>query len=118
MVNPVMINNRLKEIRKTLKINQSEFAAKIGMAQSGYSQVETGENTLTEQNIKLISLIYGVSESWLRNGEGKMFNQTTKPKDDDEKKLLEMFRCLSPEMRVFVLQKIQKCLRLDQEFGI
>ena len=118
MVNPVMTNNRLKEIRKTLKINQSEFAAKIGMAQSGYSQVETGENTLTEQNIKLISLIYGVSESWLRNGEGKMFNQTTKPKDDDEKKLLEMFRCLSPEMRVFVLQKIQKCLRLDQEFGI
>jgi len=111
-----MMNKRLKEVRKTLKINQSDFALKIGMAQSGYSQVETGENTLTEQNIKLICLIYGVNETWLRTGEGEMFIPVAKPKDDDEKKLLEMFRCLSPEMRAFVLQKIQECLRLDREF--
>jgi len=111
-----MINNRLKVVRKTLKINQLDFASKIGMAQSGYSQVETGENTLTEQNIKLICLIYGVNESWLRTGEGEMFNQATKPKDENEKELLEMFRRLSPEMRVFVLRKIQECLQLDQEF--
>jgi len=110
------MNKRLREVRKALKINQSDFALKIGMAQSGYSQVETGENTLTEQNIKLISLIYGVNETWLRTGEGEMFNPVAKPKDDDEKKLLEMFRCLSPEMRAFVLQKIQECLRLDREF--
>jgi len=38
------------------------------------------------------------------------------PKDDDEKKLLEMFRRLSPEMRAFVLQKVHECLRLDREF--
>jgi len=111
-----MINNRLKEIRKSLKINQSEFASKIGMAQSGYSQIETGENTLTDQNIKLVCLIYDVNESWLRSGEGEMFNNKTKPKDEDEKRLLDMFRCLSPEMQVFVLKKIKECLRLDSSF--
>jgi len=36
--------------------------------------------------------------------------------NEDEKKLLEMFRKLSPEMRVFVLKKINECLRLEQEF--
>jgi len=111
-----VINKRLKEARKALKINQSEFAGKIGMAQSGYSQVETGENTLTEQNLKLICLIFNVNESWLRTGKGEMFNTTTKPKNDDEKKLLEMFRKLSPEMRIFVLKKINECLQLEQEF--
>jgi transcriptional regulator with XRE-family HTH domain len=111
-----MMNKRLREVRKTLNINQSDFALKIGMAQSGYSQVETGENTLTEQNIKLICLIYGVNETWLRTGEGEMFIPVSKPKDDDEKELLEIFRRLSPEMRAFVLQKIQECLRLDREF--
>jgi transcriptional regulator with XRE-family HTH domain len=111
-----MINKRLREVRKTLKINQSDFALKIGMAQSGYSQIETGENTLTEQNIKLICLIYGVNETWLRTGKGEMFDPTAKPKDDDEKQLLEMFRLLSPEMRAFVLQKVQECLRLDRDF--
>ena len=110
------MNKRLREVRKILKINQLDFASKIGMAQSGYSQVETGENTLTEQNIKLICLIYGVNETWLRTGEGEMFNPVAKPKDDDEKQLLEMFRLLSPEMRAFVLRKIEECLRLDGEF--
>jgi len=112
-----MVNNRLKEIRKSLKINQSEFASKIGMAQSGYSQIETGENTLTDQNIKLVCLIYNVNESWLRSGEGEMFNNKPKPKDEDEKRLLEMFRCLSPEMQEFVLKKIKECLTLDSSFG-
>jgi transcriptional regulator with XRE-family HTH domain len=111
-----MMNKRLREVRKALKINQSDFASKLGMAQSGYSQIETGENTLTEQNIKLICLIYNVNETWLRTGDGEMFDQTAKPKDDDEKQLLEMFRRLSPEMRIFVLKKIQECLRLDGEF--
>lgn len=110
------INKRLKESRKALKINQTEFAVKIGMAQSGYSQVETGENTLTEQNLKLICLTYNINESWLRTGKGEMFNTVTKPKSDEEKTLLEMFRKLSPEMRMFVLKKIQECLRIDQEF--
>ena len=111
-----VINKRLKEARKTLKINQSDFAAKIGMAQSGYSQIETGENSLTEQNLKLICLTFNVNESWLRKGVGEMFNPVAKPKDEDEKKLLEIFRQLSPEMRIFVLRKIHECLRLDQDF--
>ncbi|MDR1837384.1 MAG: helix-turn-helix domain-containing protein [Treponema sp.] len=111
-----MINKRLREVRKALKINQSDFASKLGMAQSGYSQIETGENALTEQNIKLICFIYSVNETWLHTGEGEMFDTVSKPKDDDEKELLEMFRLLSPEMRTFVLRKIEECLRIDREF--
>jgi transcriptional regulator with XRE-family HTH domain len=111
------MNKRLKELRKTLKLNQRDFATKIGIAQSGYSQIETGENALTEQNIKLICFTYDVNDSWLRSGEGEMFNHISKLKnDDDEEKLLEMFRCLSAEMKLFVLRKIQDCLRLDKKF--
>ena len=97
-------------------MTQAEFAAKLEMAQNSYSKLETGENSLTEKNIFLICLIHDVNESWLRTGKGEMFDTVTKPKNDDEKKLLEMFRKLSPEMRVFVLKKIQECLRIDQEF--
>jgi transcriptional regulator with XRE-family HTH domain len=111
------MNKRIKEVRKSLEMNQSQFAAQIGMAQSGYSQIETGENTLTEQNIKLICLIFGVNESWLRGGKGEMFDPVSRPKNEEEKKLIEMFRRLSPEMRAFVLRKIRECLRLDREFS-
>jgi transcriptional regulator with XRE-family HTH domain len=112
-----MINERLKEIRKSLNLNQSEFASKIGLAQSGYSQIETGENSLTEQNIKLVCFVYNVNETWLRSGEGEMFNNKIKLKDEDEKMLLDMFRYLSPEMQEFVLKKIKECIRLDSSFG-
>ena len=111
------MNTRLRELRKILRMTQTELAAKLEMAQNSYSKIETGENSLTDKNIFLICLIFGVNESWLRTGEGEMFNPVSKPKDEDEKKLLEMFRLLSPEMREFVLRKIQECLRLDQEFG-
>jgi len=87
-------------------MTQAEFAAKLEMVQNSYSKIETGENSLTEKNIFLICLIFGVNESWLRTGEGEMFNPVSKPRDEDEKKLLKMFRRLSPEMRAFVLRKI------------
>jgi transcriptional regulator with XRE-family HTH domain len=111
------MNHRLWELRKTLKMTQAEFAAKLEMAQNSYSKIETGENSLTEKNIFLICLIFGVNESWLRGGKGEMFDPVLKPKNDEEKKLIEMFRRLSPEMRAFVLRKIRECLRLDREFG-
>jgi transcriptional regulator with XRE-family HTH domain len=110
------MNKRLKELRKALKMTQAEFAAKLEMAQNSYSKIEIGDNALTDKNIFLICLIFSVNETWLRTGEGEMFNTASKPKVDDEKQLLEMFRFLSPEMRVFVLRKIQECLQLDREF--
>ena len=111
------MNERLRELRKALKMTQAEFAAKLEMAQNSYSKIELGDNSLTDKNIFLICLIFGVNESWLRTGEGEMFNPVSKPKDEDEKKLLKMFRRLSPEMRAFVLRKIQECLRIEREFG-
>ena len=57
-----------------------------------------------------------VNETWLRTGEGDMFDSESKAKGEDEQALLHMFRLLSPEMRAFVLQKVQECLRLDREF--
>jgi transcriptional regulator with XRE-family HTH domain len=111
------MNNRLRELRKALKMTQAEFAAKLEMVQNSYSKIETGENSLTEKNIFLICLIFGVNESWLRNGKGEMFDRASKPKNDEEKKLIEMFRRLSPEMRTFVLQKTRECLRIDREFS-
>ena len=111
-----MMNKRLREVRKALKINQSDFASRIGMAQSGYSQIETGDNALTEQNIKLICLIFSVNETWLRTGEGDMFDSESKAKGEDEQALLHMFRLLSPEMRAFVLKKIDECLELELDF--
>lgn len=69
------MQSRLKELRKTLKITQKKLAESLGISDSAISRIEKGENTLTDQNIKLICSEFNVNEQWLRTGEGEMFNK-------------------------------------------
>lgn len=71
------MNERIKSLRKELKLNQTEFANSIGVTPSNISKIESGAiNTVTSSMIKLICNLYDVNEEWLRNGEGEMFNTT------------------------------------------
>lgn len=66
-------NERIKELRKALKLSQESFGNAIGLTKSSISNVEKGVRNVTEQHIKLLSTAYNVSELWLRTGEGEMF---------------------------------------------
>lgn len=66
------INSRIRQIRKCKSGNQTEFAQKLGIAQSTMSIIEKDGATVTEQNIKTICSMFNVSESWLRYGTGSM----------------------------------------------
>lgn len=105
------MNIRLKEIRKTLGLNQTEFAASLDMGQTSYSAVETGGTRLTDKNITLICLKHGVNEEWLRAGIGEMFTKPPRgPNTPNEEKLIDMFRLLVPEMQAIVLKKVKELL--------
>ena len=66
-------NDRIKLIRVTMKLNQTEFGERIGIKTSSVSEIERGKNTVTQQVRKAICREFGVSETWLRTGEGEMF---------------------------------------------
>lgn len=66
------INERVREVRKMLKLNQSKFGAGMGMAQSTITMIETGRNAVSDRLIKSICTTYGISEDWLREGRGAM----------------------------------------------
>lgn len=78
---------RVKEIRATLKMTQDEFGAKIGIKKSSLSQIESGKNSLTQQNIIAICNAFKVNESWLRSGDGKMFVELSR--DDELQQLID-----------------------------
>jgi transcriptional regulator with XRE-family HTH domain len=67
------INARVKAIRKSKRLNQSEFGKIIGLKQGGVSAMEQEGATVTEQNITLICQKFRVSRDWLEKGEGDMF---------------------------------------------
>ena len=64
------INQRLKNLRKEMGLNQKEFGAKIGLSQRATSWLEQDGNAVIDQNIRLICDTFNINESWLRNGEG------------------------------------------------
>lgn len=71
------MNERIKVARKVLGLTMEQFGARIGMGKSSVSKIEKGANSTTDQTIKSICREFGVSEKWLRTGEGEMFDQST-----------------------------------------
>ena len=67
------MEERLKELRKTLNLTQQEFAEKIGVKRNTIAQYESGRNAPIDAVITLICRTYSVDETWLRTGEGEMF---------------------------------------------
>ena len=67
------MEERLKELRKTLNLTQQEFADKIGVKRNTIAQYESGRNAPIDAVITLICRTYSVNETWLRTGEGEMF---------------------------------------------
>lgn len=73
----VNINERVKMVRTELNLTQSEFGAKIVVAQNYLSNIEKGYRDVTEKIIKIICSEFNVNEHWLRTGEGEIFIEQT-----------------------------------------
>ena len=67
------LKERIKQLRKALSLSQRQFAEKIGMKRSAIANYEVGRNEPMEVIFDRICTTFGVSERWLRTGEGEMF---------------------------------------------
>ena len=66
------IGNRIKQVRDLEGKNQRDFASSIKIGQSTLAMFENGQREPKDIHIEQIHLKYGISEKWLRNGEGEM----------------------------------------------
>ncbi|SHK09570.1 helix-turn-helix domain-containing protein [Desulforamulus aeronauticus] len=79
------ISERFKLLRDTLGLTQSLMAQDLGIDRSHVGNIESASKKASDSLLKHICVRYGVSESWLINGEGEMF---TSP-EERIKKLVE-----------------------------
>lgn len=66
------MQNRIKELRKSLGLNQTDFGKNLGVTTSTISGYELGTISPSDAIIKSIVREYGVNETWLRTGAGDM----------------------------------------------
>ena len=69
------MNERIRELRKLLKLTQQAFADQIGFSQNYIWQLEKGERTPSDRTISDICRTFGVDEIWLRDGIGEPFRE-------------------------------------------
>ena len=66
------MQNRINEVRKLFGLNQTEFGAKLGVAQTTIGGYENGSRSVSDAIIKSICREFGVNETWLSTGAGEM----------------------------------------------
>lgn len=68
------MNERIKELRKSLGLTQLEFGEQVGVKANTIGNYEIGLRTPSDAVIRAICREFNVNENWLRTGEGEMFN--------------------------------------------
>lgn len=75
------MGERIKELRKSLKMTQQEFADRLNIQRGSIASYETGRISPSNATISLICKELNVSEDWLRNGEGDMYIPITRDEE-------------------------------------
>lgn len=72
------MKDRIKQIRKELKLTQAEFGEKIGVKGNTVTGYESGIRSPSDAIVVSICREFGVNEVWLRTGEGDPFQEESR----------------------------------------
>ena len=72
------VKDRIKQIRKELKLTQAEFGEKIGVKGNTVTGYESGIRSPSDAIVVSICREFGVNEVWLRTGEGEPFQEESR----------------------------------------
>jgi transcriptional regulator with XRE-family HTH domain len=103
------VNTRIKEARKALNISQKDFAAAICLSNTYLADLENESRKANDRIVKLCSMVFGISETWLKEGKGSMFY-----KSPDEKitRLVGIFNKLPLSFQDYALEQLEGLLKL------
>ena len=89
------MNERIRELRKSLNLTMEAFGERIGVSKSTISNIENGYREATEHMIKSICREFGADYIWLTTGEGEMFVES----DDDFMERIDRIMVSENEVR-------------------
>ena len=107
------VSERVKHLRTSLKMSQTEFAKAIFISNGYIADIENANKKVNDRIIHLISLTFGVSEAWLKHGTGSMYFTTPAEK---LQRLTSLFNELPPRFQDYVMIQIEQLLAaIDEE---
>lgn len=101
------ISDRIKEIRKSLKLSQEEFGQILGVSRDVIGNIEYDRLKRPDQKEPIYKLIcekFNVDETWLRAGEGEMFQEIL-PEDEIASAVSNVLEDIKCENSIYTLVK-------------
>ena len=106
------VNDRVAQVRRILKKTPAEFASTLSLSRSYIYGIEKKHRLVNDRIIKLVSMTFGVSESWLKTGKGAMFVDAD---GETRRKIEVLFDKLQPDYQEYVLRHIDLLLDLQDK---
>ena len=105
----------LKNSRKFLGLTQSELADKLKMSQSQICSIEMGRRKITDRFISQVAYTFGLSEEWIRTGDGDPYLGSGKENEEVKDNFLIEFERAYKKMDKEEKEAIKVFMR---KFGI
>ncbi|MFV0551247.1 MAG: helix-turn-helix domain-containing protein [Anaerorhabdus sp.] len=106
------VNQRIKQVRQSLNLSQAKFAKAISISNGYIAGIELENRNVNDRLIKLVSVTFNVRESWLKTGEGSMFEEQP---NRLSKLASATFKELKPEYQEYILKQIDHLLDIQNK---
>lgn len=111
----MFIGERIKVLRNSLSLNQTEFAKELGITQGSVSKIEKIKKIPSEQLILSICRTFGVSYEWLKEGNGEMSDKSQRLTPKGLAVIEEIIRRLESPERTVSLSEVAYVLGIDPQ---
>jgi len=110
----MVVSKRIKYLRKTLALSQTEFGKRLGVSKSVILNVELEKVIPKDILIEHICEIFYVNNDWLVDGIGDMFKPDAQPNKELDEFLNHFFK-LDPDYRKVVMQQAYILLEVQNK---
>lgn len=99
----------LKTIRQNENLSQSDVAKKLGLSLRGYQDIENGVHETSVANLIKLADLFGCSVDYLvgHQAQGIVHIESL---NNDQQKLLELIKKLSPEAAKFLVGYVSRMI--------
>lgn len=114
------MNERIRLLREHYNLSRAAFGERLGVSGDVINNLERGRVEAKDHIIKLLISEFSCSESWLRTGEGEMFDSSepfslndyvkVRGMSDLEFEILKIYLELDPEIRHTILDHFKNRL--------
>jgi transcriptional regulator with XRE-family HTH domain len=106
------VYQRIAEVRRALGITQKQFADSLKLSKTHIGAIETGTRRVNERIIKIVAMTYAVDETWLKTGEGAMFESFEGMR---LKRIIDNFKKLDESFQEFVVKQVELVLEHQEK---